>query len=325
MDFRYLGNTGLRISSLTMGTMSFGGPADESASKEMFHRCLDDGINCFDCADVYNEGRSEEILGRLIEGRRHDVVITSKAYFPMGEGVNDRGASRHHLTLALENSLRRLGTSYVDVYFIHRFDENTALWESLYALERMTQQGKIRYWGMSNFAAWQVMKAFGLARKEGWARPACIQPMYNLVKRQAEVEILPMAASEEVGVMAYSPLGAGLLTGKYGPDRAPDEGRIRDNEMYRSRYGERWMFQAAADFTEFAQERDLHPVSLAVAWVARHPAVTTAIVGGRNVDQLKDSLAAVDVDMTPELRREVASLSPAPPPATDRLEEQEDD
>lgn len=324
MEYNFLGNTGLRISNLTMGTMSFGGPADESASKEMFQRCLDHGINCFDCADVYNAGRSEEVLGKLIAERRHDVVITSKAYFPLGEGVNDRGASRHHITLALENSLRRLATEYVDVYFIHRFDENAALWESLYALEQLTQQGKIRYWGVSNFAAWQVMKALGLARREGWSRLACVQPMYNLVKRQAEVEILPMAASEQVGVMAYSPLGAGLLTGKYGPDRAPDKGRIRDNDMYRSRYGERWMFEVAAEFTKFAEKRKAHPVSLAVAWVASHPAVTTAIIGGRNVDQLKDSLAAMEVDMTSELRRELAGISPAPPPATDRLEEHAD-
>jgi aryl-alcohol dehydrogenase-like predicted oxidoreductase len=324
MEYNVLGNTGLRISDLTLGTMSFGGPADEEASTKMFYRCLDEGINCFDCADVYNGGRSEEILGRLIEGRRHEVVITSKAYFPIGEGINDRGASRHHITLALENSLRRLATDYVDLYFIHRFDENTALRESLYTLERLTQQGKIRYWGVSNFAAWQTMKALGLARRERWAPPVCMQPMYNLVKRQAEVEILPMAASERVGVMAYSPLGAGLLTGKYGPERTPEQGRIRDNDMYRSRYGERWMFDVAGRFTEFAEARSTHPVSLAVSWVASHPAVTTAIIGGRNVEQLNDSLAAADIDMTPELRRDLSALSPAPPPATDRLEERKD-
>ncbi len=216
MEYRFLGNTGVKVSSLCFGTMSFGGKADEKMSGEMFRRCREAGINFFDCANIYEGGRSEEILGKLIAGCRDEIVLTSKAYFPIGEDVNARGASRRHIRQALEDSLRRLGTDYIDLYFIHRFDDKTPLEETLKALDDATRQGKILYIGASNFAAWQVAKALGISAREGWQRFECIQPMYNLVKRQAEVEILPMAQSENVAVIPYSPLGGGLLTGKTG-------------------------------------------------------------------------------------------------------------
>ena len=321
MEYRFLGRTGVKVSNLCFGTMSFGGDADEAVSGEMYARCRDAGINFFDCANVYQRGRSEEILGRLIAGSRDEIFITSKVYFAMGPDMNAMGASRRHIHQAVTASLRRLQTDYIDLYFIHRFDERTPLDETLRALDDLVRQGKVLYLGASNFAAWQIAKALGISAKEGWARFECIQPMYNLVKRQAEVEILPLAASEQLGVIPYSPLGGGLLTGKYGRDRQPQSGRLVENTMYQTRYGDEWVMDVADDFAALARARGYDPVALAVAWVGSHPAVTAPIIGARSVAQLEGSLRSVDIPMTPELRAEIAALSPEPPPATDRNEE----
>jgi aryl-alcohol dehydrogenase-like predicted oxidoreductase len=321
MKYTFLGNTGVKVSTLCLGTMPFGGDADEAASAAMFHRCREVGINFFDCANVYQGGRSEELLGRLIADCRDEVVITSKFYFSVGDDVNAGGGSRRHIMQAVEASLRRLQTDTIDVYFIHRFDDCTPIEETLRALDDLVQQGKILYPAASNFAAWQVAKALGISAKEGWARVECLQPMYNLVKRQAEVELLPMAQSENLGVIPYSPLGGGLLTGKYGRSRRPESGRLVKNKVYQTRYGDSWIYEVAERFTQFAEERGYDPVSLAVAWVCSHPGVTAPIIGARNVQQLEGSLGAAEIEMTPELREEISALSPEPPPATDRNEE----
>ncbi len=321
MEYTYLGKTGVQVSSLCFGTMSFGGDADEETSIAMFNRCREAGINFFDCANVYQGGVSEGILGKLIQDCRDEVVITSKVYFPMGEDRNARGSSRKHIQRAVENSLRRLNTDYIDVYFLHRFDEKTPLEETLRVLDDLVRQGKILYPAASNFAAWQVAKGLGISTREGLARFECLQPMYNVAKRQAEVELLPMAESEQVGVIPYNPLGGGLLTGKYGINKRPNAGRIVENKMYGTRYGDELVYQIADDFVQFAQERGYDPVALSVAWVASHPAVTAPILGARNVAQLEGSLKSVDIEMTPELRAEISALSPEPPPATDRNEE----
>jgi len=325
MEYRVLGNTGVKVSPLCFGTMSFGGEADEATSAAMYRRCRERGINFFDCANVYEKGLSEEILGKLIAGERDEVIITSKAYFPTGPDVNARGAHRRHLMRAVEDSLRCLGTDTIDVYFIHRFDDGTPLEETLRALDDMVSQGKILYPGASNFAAWQVAKALGLAALHGWARFEILEPMYNLVKRQAEVEILPMAQSERLGVIPYSPLGGGLLTGKYGVERRPDSGRLVSNTMYAERYGDDWIYATAEAFTAFARDNGYNPVSLAVAWVGSHPGVTAPIIGARSVAQLEGSLGALDIDMTPDLRAAISALSVEPPPATDRAEERTGD
>ena len=325
MEYRVLGNTGVKVSPLCFGTMSFGGEADEATSAAMYRRCRERGINFFDCANVYEKGLSEEILGKLIAGERDEVIITSKAYFPTGPDVNARGAHRRHLMRAVEDSLRRLGTDTIDVYFIHRFDDGTPLEETLRALDDMVSQGKILYPGASNFAAWQVVKALGLAALHGWAHFEILEPMYNLVKRQAEVEILPMAQSERLGVIPYSPLGGGLLTGKYGVERRPDSGRLVSNTMYAERYGDDWIYATAEAFTAFARDNGYNPVSLAVAWVGSHPGVTAPIIGARSVAQLEGSLGALDIDMTPDLRAAISALSVEPPPATDRAEERTGD
>ncbi len=321
MEYRFLGNTGVKVSELCFGTMSFGDDADESASAAMFHRCREAGINFFDCANVYQRGRAEEILGELIADCRDQVVITSKVYFPMGDDVNAGGSNRYHIMNAVEGSLRRLNTDRIDLYFLHRFDATTPLEESLRAFDDLVKQGKVLYLGASNFAAWQIAKGLGLSALHGLACFQCIQPMYNLVKRQAEVEILPMAQAENLGVTPYSPLGGGLLSGKYAAGKAPDTGRLIENEMYQIRYGEEWVQEAARRFSEFANERGYDPVSLAIAWVGGHPAVTAPIIGARDVEQLEGSLASLDIEMTAELWNEIAALTPEPPPATDRSEE----
>ncbi|MCX6027980.1 MAG: aldo/keto reductase [Chloroflexi bacterium] len=321
MDYRTLGRTGVQVSPICFGTMSFGGDADEAAAAAMFHRCREAGVNFFDCADVYAGGRSEEILGRLIADCRDDLVITSKTHFPTGQDVNARGSSRRHVMLAIEGSLRRLHTDRLDLYFIHGFDPKTPMEESLRALDDLVHQGKILYPGVSNWAAWQIAKALGISALKNLARFECIQPMYNLVKRQAEVEILPLAFAESMGVISYSPLGGGLLSGKFGRATQPESGRLVENKVYRTRYGEPAYYEIAEQFTGYAQNLGYHPATLAVAWVMSHPALTAPIIGARNVEQLAPSLAALDVKMSREWREEISALSSAPPPATDRSEE----
>jgi aryl-alcohol dehydrogenase-like predicted oxidoreductase len=321
MNDRFLGRTGVKVSMLCLGTMTFGAEADEAESEAMFRACREAGVNFFDCADVYAGGRSEEILGRLVRDCRNDVIITSKAYFATSRDVNAMGASRRHIFQAVEASLKRLATDRIDLYFIHRFDDRTPLEETLRALDDLVRQGKILYPGASNFAAWQVAKALGISSREGLAPFACIQPMYSLVKRQAEVEILPMAESEGLGVIPYSPLAGGLLSGKYSSGRRPRDGRLLTHKISQTRYGGASNTEVAARFAAFARERGFDPVSLAVAWVAGHPAVTAPIMGARKAAQLRSSLAAADLPMTEALRREISALAPEPPPATDRNEE----
>jgi aryl-alcohol dehydrogenase-like predicted oxidoreductase len=319
MKNRPLGRTGVQVSELCFGTMSFGGDADEATSAAMYKATRDAGINFYDCADQYNKGKSEEILGKLMKGHRDELVVTTKCYNPMGEDINARGTSRRHVIRNIEASLKRLQTDRVDVLFLHQFDKLTPIEESMRALEDVVRAGKVLYPAVSNWSAWQTQRAIDIQERNNWARLQVHQPMYNLVKRQAEVEILPMCEANGIGCIPYSPAGAGLLSGKYSGQAS---GRLKTNKMYEARYGEPWMFEVAEKYTAFCKQKGLHPVSTAVAWVGAHPGVTAPIIGARNLEQLKDSLNAVNIDMNPALRAEIAALSRTPPPATDRLEEQ---
>ncbi|MAE65167.1 MAG: aldo/keto reductase [Phycisphaeraceae bacterium] len=328
MNYVSLGRTGVQVSQLCFGTMSFGGDADEDTSAAMFHRCRETGINFFDCANVYANGRSEEILGGLMRGCRDEIVLTSKAGMPLAGSPVDRGLSRRHLFQQIETSLRRLETDRLDVYFVHHFDPRTPMDQTLRALDDLVRQGKILYAGVSNWSAWQIARSLGYCDQHDLAPFLCIQPMYNLVKRQAEVEILPMAEAENLSVIAYSPLGGGLLTGKYGSSAHDDTGdasprRLADMQMYTNRYGDPALFDVARSFSAMAQAHGVHPATLAVAWVGTHPAVTCPIIGARNLEQLEPSLAAAEFDMAPELRAKVTALTPDPALATDRAEEKE--
>ncbi len=322
MDYRVLGRTGVKVSQLCFGTMSFGDIADEAELARMFNRCREVGINFFDCANGYAGGRSEEILGKLMADCRDDLVITSKVGFSVGKDINRAGTSRRHIQMQVEASLKRLNTDRIDVYFIHRFDPDTPIEETVRALDDLVHQGKIVYPAVSNWSAWQIATALGISTYERLARFQCLQPMYNLVKRQAEVEILPLAQAEQIGVIPYSPLGGGFLTGKYSGGQKPEQGRLVTNQMYIARYGEALYAEVAEKFTAYAQEKGIAPATLAVAWVMAHPAVTAPIIGARNLAQLEQSLAALEVAMTSDWRAEISALSYEPPPATDRLEEQ---
>ena len=319
MKYRALGRTGVRVSQLCFGTMSFGGDADEAMSARMYRACRDAGINFFDTADQYNKGRSEEILGELARGQRDELVIATKSFNPVSPDLNARGNSRRHITRAIETSLKRLQTDRVEILYLHQQDPLTPLEESMRALEDLVRAGKVLYPALSNHAAWQTQAALDMQERHGWARLQAIQPMYNLVKRQAEVEILPMAQANAIAVFPYSPGAAGLLSGKYHERQG---GRLVTNKMYEARYGEAWMHEVAAAFAAFCKSRGLHPVSTAVAWVGAHPAVTAPIIGARSAEQLQASLDSVQIDMSPALRDEIAALSRTPPPATDRSEEQ---
>jgi aryl-alcohol dehydrogenase-like predicted oxidoreductase len=315
MKYGYFGRTGIKVSEICLGTMTFGNEADEDASRAMMDRAFDAGVNFFDTADIYNQGRTEEIIGRWLPERREQIVLASKVYFPTGEGVNDRRSSRRHIVRGVERSLKRLQTDWLDVLYLHHWDDKTPIEESLSALTHLVDRGKVLYVGISNFAAWQAMKAVAVAREHGFAPIAVTQPMYNLLKRQAEVEILPMALSEGLAVCPYSPMGAGLLTGKY---QRKESGRIDVNPMYQERYKDPVHREVSDRFVAHAAERGVAPAALSIAWVLSHPAITSAIIGARNLEQLEAALEATTISLTPEDRQEISALSPEPPLPTDR-------
>ena len=309
-----LGRTGAPVSELCFGTMSFGGDADEATCGAIYTRCRDAGIDFFDCADAYAGGKSEEILGRLIKGHRDEVFITSKC--GMGQW---KGAARRDVRRSCEASLRRLDVERIDLYFVHRWDAGTPVDETLRALEDLRRDGKVAHLGCSNFAAWQIAKANGVAAKEGLAPFEVLQPMYNLIKRQSEVEILPLAASEDLGVISYGPAAGGLLTNKYAKG---GEGRFSVNEEYQKRYDDPWFHETAVAFADLAAEVGEDPMTLAVAWVRANPAISCPIIGARSVEQLQPSLKAAGYSISDEVMGRMMALSRTPPPATDRLEEQ---
>ena len=251
MKYKVMGRTGVLVSELCFGTLTFGSEADENEATRMFNKCRDAGVNFFDCSNNYNEGKAEKILGKLIRDCRDEVIITTKVTQRIGKDVNALGSTRRHIMLSIEQSLSRLQTDRIDFYIIHHFDPLTAIDETLRALDDLVRQGKVLYLGVSNWAAWQIAKALGISEKNGLARFECIEPLYNLVKRQAEVEILPLAESEQLAVIPYNPLGGGLLTGKYAKDIKPTTGRIVEKDMYIKRYGNSLYYEIAEQFTNF--------------------------------------------------------------------------
>lgn len=320
MKYRNLGRAGVKVSSLCFGTMTFGDGADESTSTTLYGMCRDNGINFFDCANVYAKGESERILGRLIKPHRDEVVIATKAYFKTSDDINGRGLSRFHLTKSLEESLKRLDTDYVDLFYLHHFDEETPIEESLSTLNDFVRQGKVLYLGLSNFAAWQVMKSISITQMQNLAPISCIQPMYNLLKRQCESELLPMSQSEGLGVFPYSPLAGGWLTGKY-INSQPEVGRFNTSKMYQKRYEQEKDLETTQAFLNFAKERNYHPVSLAIAWVGANSAITAPIIGARNEEQLRPALDSLSIDLSESDRSLISDFSLGPAIATDRSEE----
>lgn len=302
--------SGRPASRFAFGTMQFGQGASDTDSRAMFDACRNAGINHFDTAHAYTGGASETLLGAMISKDRDDLLIATKV-------GNPGGADATNMRSQFDVCRKRLDQDMVDILYLHRFDADTDLRETMQTFAEFRDKGQIRYVGLSNFSAWQVMKAQAIAAQFD-LKINIFQPMYNLVKRQAEVEILPMCADQSIAVAAYSPLGGGLLTGKY---KDGGGGRLVDNTEYTLRYDVEWMRRAAQDLAALATDLGTHPATLAVAWAAAHPTRPMPILSGRNLGQLRPSLDGMSFDMTPELYARIRALSITPTPATDRLEE----
>lgn len=298
------------ISNYCFGTMQFGGKADATDSRAMYDACRAAGINFFDTAHGYTKGQSETLLGQFAATERERLFIATKC-----AGTGD--CRPETITAEFETSMKRLNMDAVDLLYLHRWSDETPLEATFEAMAKIVASGRVRHIGVSNYSAWQVMKAERVAAGFGLTI-AMIQPMYNLVKRQAEVEILPMAASEGIAVVPYSPLGGGLLTGKYASGAS---GRLVDDKMYTTRYGQDWMHAAARALSDIAADLNVSPITLAVAWVSRNPAITAPIISASAAAQLQPSLDAITFDMDDALYARLTALTPTPPPATDRLEE----
>jgi aryl-alcohol dehydrogenase-like predicted oxidoreductase len=311
-SYRNLGRAGLKVSPLCLGTMMFGGPTDEAESTRIMHRALDEGINFFDTANVYNAGESERVVGRAIADRRERVVLATKGRGPMGEGPNDQGASRLNLMWAAEESLRRLSTDYIDLYYVHSPDYATPIEESLRALDDLVRQGKVRYIGCSNFRAWRLAEALWVSDRRDLERFACIQPLYNLVNRDPEVELFPLCQEHGVGVVAYSPLARGVLTGKYLPGQTPPEGSRAargDKRLHQTELREE-SFEVAQKLKARADARGVKLSHFALAWCLANPIVTSVIIGPRTMEQFEDNLGYVKCTIGPEDEAAVDALVP---------------
>ena len=302
MDYRNLGRSGVKVSPLCLGTMMFGGQADEPTATRIVDQARGAGINFIDTADVYNEGRSEEVVGRAIAAHRSWWVLATKLANPTGDGPNDRGLSRRRAFEAVEASLRRLGTDTIDILYLHRPDPGTPLAETVLALADLIRQGKVRYVGVSNFRAWQVAEVCRLSDQAGIDRPVVSQPYYNLLNRMPEVEQLPACAHYGLGVVPYSPLARGVLTGKYTPGTAPgqDTRAGRDDKRIMETEWRPESLVIAAELAAHAKARGISPGQFAVAWVLNNRIVTAPIAGPRTEAQWADYLGALDYRFTAE-------------------------
>jgi aryl-alcohol dehydrogenase-like predicted oxidoreductase len=313
MHIRRLGQTGLKVSSICLGTMTFGRQADEATSFAILDKATAAGVNFLDTADAYpvppdpsTSGRTEEIIGRWLRGRRDQFVLATKCRIRVGTGPNDEGLSRRHVFKAVEDSLRRLGTDYIDLYQAHSPDPDTPLEETLRAFDDLVRAGKVRYVGCSNYPAWQAALALGMSAAHGWARFDCVQPRYNVLYREIEAELLPLCRHAGLGVIAYNPLAGGFLSGKYRSlNAAPPDTRFslgKTGELYRERYWHQAQLEAVERLRRVFEPRGRSPVTAAIAWVLHQPGVTSAIVGASRPEQLDASLAAATAELDPEER-----------------------
>jgi aryl-alcohol dehydrogenase (NADP+) len=316
MDYVNLGRSGIKVSRLCLGMMTYGDPAwrswvlPEEAGRPFVRRALEHGINFFDTADMYSRGVSEEFTGRALKdfARRDDVVIATKAFYPMGDGPNDRGLSRKHLMSAIDASLRRLGTDYVDLYQIHRWDPETPIEETLAALHDIVRAGKARYIGASSMAAWQFATALHVAGRHGWTRFVSMQNHYNLVYREEEREMLPLCREEGIGVIPWSPLARGFLAGNR---RAADKGeteRARVDEFAHRLYYAESDFRIVDRVVAVAAARGVKPAQVALAWLLRQPGVTAPIIGASKMFQLDDAVAALEISLSDDEVRQLEEL-----------------
>ena len=315
MELRSLGRTGIKVSNLCLGCMMFGGKTTPADSARIIDRALDGGINFLDTANVYNAGRSEEATGAALKanGRRQQVVLATKVHGRMGEGPNDWRNTRRHIIESCEASLRRLGTDWIDLYQIHRPDPDIPADETLRALDDLVRSGKVRYIGTSTYAAWQIVETLWVSKEYGLNRFVCEQPPYHILDRRVERELVPMAQTFGSGIIPWSPLAGGMLTGKYRRDEPPPEdsrwATYNSNPMQRRRWNER-IFDALEALEPLAQARGVTMSQLALAWVMQQPGITSPIIGPRTMEQLEDNLKAFDVTISDEDREVIDGVVP---------------
>ncbi|TWT14539.1 aldo/keto reductase [Planomicrobium sp. CPCC 101079] len=319
MKYTSLGKTGLGVSNLSLGTMAFGRWIDEKASIEILDAALDAGINVIDTANFYGKGQdesfkygtgeSEEIIGRNLKGRRDKVVLATKVGLPMGQDINDFGLSRFHIMREVEGSLKRLQTDYIDLYQVHRFDNETPLEETLSALSDLVKQGKVRYIGCSNYAAWQMAKAGGISNLLGLESFVSSQSQYNLLSRELENEVVPFCLSESMGLLVYSPMARGMLSGKYkSRHELPEDSRAARGEQLIQNYFTDENFERVEQYKKLAEEHDVNLSQFSLSWILNQPAVTSAIVGASKLHHVTDAVQISDWAWTQELQKQVASI-----------------
>lgn len=321
MDYRPLGTSGLQISALTLGTMTFGGQGnfksvgdtDLAGARRQIDMCLDAGVNLIDTADIYSTGRSEEILGEALAGKREDVLIASKVRFRMGDAPNMAGLSRHHVIAGCEASLRRLRTDHIDLYQVHEWDGLTPLEETLSALEHLLDSGKVRYVGASNYAAWQLMKALGIAEREHLPRFVSQQVYYSLQERSAEYELIPLALDQGLGTLVWSPLAGGLLSGKYrrGEDAPPGSRHLTDWDEPPV-YDEDRLYDTIDVLVSIAEGHGVSAAQVALAWLLGRPSISSVVIGARTDEQLADNLKAIELDLPGADRAKLEEVSRPP-------------
>lgn len=329
MDYHFLGRTGMRVSELCLGAMTFGRESTEEDSICMMDRFVEAGGNFIDTANVYSTGISEEIVGRWMKDkRRDDFVIATKVRFRMAGGENDIGLSRKHILSAVEDSLRRLQTDYIDLYQVHAWDDGTPLEETLSTLNRLVQSGKVRYIGASNYAAWQLQKAVDISKFSGWEAFSCLQPLYNLLDRETESDLVPVCLNEGIGIIPWSPLRGGWLSGKYrrGMEKPPENTRV--DEASRKGWDETWAAYANERTWTIldalyatAEETGKRPAQVALRWLMQKPGVTAPIIGARTMEQLEDNLGAAGWSLDEsQMKRldEVSKMKPRYPEYTIR-------
>lgn len=322
MNYRFLGRTGLKVSELCLGAMTFGRETTEEVSHQILDRFVDAGGTFIDTADVYTRGASEEILGRWLKGQpRDDLIIATKVRFPMGEGPNDAGLSRKHILAGVEASLRRLGTDYIDLYQVHCWDGSSPLEETLSTLDSLVQSGKVRYLGASNYAGWQLQKAIDLSWHRGWERFASLQPLYNLLDRDIELELLPVCQNEGLGIICWSPLRGGWLTGRYrrGMAAPPDGSRVEAATEHG--WSESWevydnehTWSVLDVLLSVAEEAGKTPAQAALNWLLQRPGVTAPIVGARTLEHLESNLEATGWALGDEQMERLNQVSERPLP-----------
>jgi aryl-alcohol dehydrogenase-like predicted oxidoreductase len=313
MEYRRVGRSGLKVSELCLGTMTFGHGTDQAEAKRMVDLAISAGVNFFDTADTYGASQSEVMLGNALKGRRREVVVASKFFNVTGSGPNDSGMSRVHIMNAIEDSLKRLQMEYIDIYYIHHVDIQTPLEEMLRALDDLVHQGKVRYIGCSNYEAWRLSEALWLADTKNLARFECYQPQYSLVVRDIEQELIPLCQYKGLGVVVWSPLAGGFLTGKYKPGQRTVSGtRSEENWVYPGRYFSPNADETLSALIEIASATKSSPSQVALRWVLEQPAISSAIIGARSAEQLRENLLAADLRLDPQLLTRLNQVSSQP-------------